>query len=234
MLTLRLVLFLMMSLAATASPSFMLDNPNLSGAPGDTVGWGFTLTSVPILDGSTVITPWVLITDVSIDLDSGVFPVGVFSAFITLPANYTVIGPDAGGGEVNPWTQPFDNVLQTGIGSYVINDFQSPGDLATGTITLTYNDYRVTPNDPNITASDNIDTGLTLSVPFSVLVSDQDAPEPGSWLLVSLGGLGIAIGRRVIPALATTVRAFVTGVPADVAHALLRAVSTLMSTPFSR
>ena len=196
MLTLRLALLLTVSLAASATPTLTLDNPNLTGAPGDTVGWGFTLTSTPILDGSDVITPWLVITDASFDLDSGVFPVGVFNAFIKQPSNYMAIGPDTGNGEVNPWTQAFDDTLQTGIGSYVINDFQSPGDLATGNIVLTFSEYRFSPNDPAFTVDDTIATNLTVSAPASVLVATQELPEPGSWLLLSIGVALIAIGRR--------------------------------------
>lgn len=165
-----------------------LDNPDLVGAPGDTVGWGFTLTSTPVQDGANTITPWLVVSSAAFVLDAGVFPVGVFTPFIT--SSFTVIGPDDQNGEVNPWSQPFDNAQQTGIGSDVINPFQSPGDLATGNIVLTFDEFRVSPNDSAFDPiSDTIATGLTLSAPASVLVAGPGdpapIPEPASFSLVT-------------------------------------------------
>jgi len=166
-----------------------------------TVGWDFTWTSTPILDGPNLITPWLLVSNADFVLDSGVNPVGVFTPFITLPSNYTVVGPDAGNGEVNPWSQPFDTTLQTGIASYSINPFQSFGDLATGNIVLTYDEYRVSPNDPSFNPiTDTIATGLTVRARTSVLVANPSggigdtAPEPRPGGLLIAGAIALLAG----------------------------------------
>jgi len=173
----------------------------LVGQPGDNVGWDFTWTSTPILDGTNLITPWLLVSNADFVLDSGVNPVGVFTPFITLSSNYTVVGPGSGNGEVNPWSQSFDTTLQTGIGSYSINSFQLVGDLAIGNIVLTYDEYRVSPNDPSFNPiTDTIATGLTVSAPTSVLVANASegtggtAPEPRPGGLLIAGAIALLAG----------------------------------------
>jgi hypothetical protein len=174
---------------ARADLVFSIDNPNLFGPPGATVGWDFSVTSAPVQVGLTMITPWAVITDAEFDLDPGVFPVGVFTGFINQPPPgapcsppsppLNVIGPDTGCGEMNPWSQTFDNTLQTGTGSYVIDTFQIPGNGATGEIALTYDEYSVSPFDPSFDSTmDTLATGMTVSVPVSVTVTAT--PEPAS------------------------------------------------------
>src|SRR3954467_9392729 len=131
------VLALVVAVSAPAA-SLTLDNPNLVGQPGAVVGWGFTLSNSP---------DWIIISNADFVLDFASNPVGVFTPIIT--SNFVVIGPSTGNGETTPWTQSFDNNLQTGVGSYTINSFQSSGDFATGQIVLTYDEFSVSPNDPS-------------------------------------------------------------------------------------
>lgn len=195
--TLRALFAGILLAAAPAHAGLVLDRSLLEGDPGETVGWGFELTSTPITDGASTITPWLLVTAADFVPDPDVYPVGVFTPFIT--GYFDVVGPDTGNGEVNPWSQPYQNTpLQTGIGSYEINSFQTPGDLVTGYIVLIYDLYRVSPNDPAfLPETDIIATGLTMSAPASVLVSDPLAvPEPSSLLLLAAGAALLWLGRR--------------------------------------
>lgn len=162
----------------------LLPGGGIEGLPGSMVGWGFTLTVDPVDDGGTTIVPWLVVSGADFVPDPGVFPVGVFTPFIT--NLFQVVGPD-------PWSQPFDNTLQTGIGAYAINWFQSPGDRATGEIVLTYDLFRVSPDDPSFNPiTDTIANGLTVSAPASVLVT----PEPSYGAVVLLVALAAGLRRR--------------------------------------
>src|SRR3982751_981818 len=108
MKTAFILISILIAVAAIGSAASLLLTPSaLTGQPDDITGWGFTITEN--LD-------WIVITNASFVLDGGVLPVGVFTPFISNA--FAVVGPDRGNGEVNPWTQTFDNALQTGIGSY--------------------------------------------------------------------------------------------------------------------
>jgi hypothetical protein len=128
-------------------------------------------------------------------------PVGVFTPWITLA--FQPVGPDTGNGELNPWSENFDAFLLTGIGSYAIDDFQIPGSSASGEVVLTYDLFRVSPNDPSFNPiTDTIANGLTVSAEASVLVT----PEPGYGTIVLLTGcLLTVLGMRVTHALQTGV-----------------------------
>ena len=144
----QLVLALFLTLVPVRAATLTLDNSALTGVPDGIVGWGFTIQSTPVPDGAGSIIPWLLITGVDFVLDPGIDPVGNLASFLTMsPEVGQVIGPDMGNGEVNPWTEPFDADLFTGIGSYHINDFQSPGDMTVGNIVVTYDVYGLTPLD---------------------------------------------------------------------------------------
>jgi hypothetical protein len=165
----------------------------LFGAPGDTVGWSFTITSPAIQDGTHTITPWLLVSNADFIPTPGQFPVGVFMPFITLPQNFQVIGPDTRNGEVNPWSQAFDNLAQTGFGSYTINSFQSPGDAVTGELVLMFDEFRLSPDDPKFNpVVDTIAVGQTATADVSVTVTAgaAEAPEPAvTWSC----GLGLCV-----------------------------------------
>jgi len=164
----------------------------LQGLPDTTVGWSFRIESTPILDGGNLITPWLLITFADFVPDAGFNPVGLFTPFITQPPNSNAaIGPNTGNGEINPWIQPFNEALFTGIGSYHINDFQMAGDQVMGMIVLHYDLYRASPNDPAFDPTTaTLAVGQTLSAPTSVTVTA--VPEPGTGTLLALAGLAWA------------------------------------------
>src|SRR5580765_6769430 len=86
--------------AGAQAATLTLNNAALSGLPDATVGWGFTIES----------PDWLLVTFADFVPDPGVDPVGVFTAFITQPPNSNMVVVPG-----SPWTQPFDDLLMTGI-----------------------------------------------------------------------------------------------------------------------
>src|SRR5689334_20410398 len=122
-----LLLAVLLAFSAFAAPILTLAPTDgaLSGLPGDTVGWGFTLSND---DG------FLVVTDAQYD---ALVSVGVFTPFITLPANFEVVD------SITPFTQPFNIALQQGIGSYSINNFEIPGTASAGNIILTYDLFSV-------------------------------------------------------------------------------------------
>jgi hypothetical protein len=186
---------LLLGVSANAA-TFTLDTTTLYGLPGDTVGWGFTITSTPDTTYDNGNTPYLVITGADFVLDPGSYPVGVFTPFII--QSFQPVGYPAGNGEVNPWTQTFDEAQMTGIGSYEINDFQSIGDTATGKIELTFDEYSVSPNSPLFDPDlDGVAYGQTISAMTTVIVGPAPVtvPEPAPALAIG-GGLLLAIAAR--------------------------------------
>jgi len=201
MLKTMLLTIALIAPAAHAATLFISNNGYLEGQPGMTVGWDFTITSTPLDIGPSLVVsalfePWIIVTSADFVLDPGVFPVGVFTPLVTIPG--TPVGPDTGHGEENPWIRSFNLALQQGLASYDINPFQSPGDLATGIIVLTYDVYLHSPNEPAFDPIlDTYAVGQTMSAPASVLVIGETSavPEPAAFQLAGLGiGMCIAAG----------------------------------------
>jgi len=160
----------------------------ITGPAGSTVGWGFTLTNASsdflVVSGSDFCVG-AITSPCSNSL-------GTYTDFAG--AEFFVIGPSP---ESSSITQAFDNGLQTGIGSFLIN----PGATGTvnGFIALTYDLFTVDPNladfDPTL---DTVSLGNYLTAPASVTVGMQTTnpvPEPGSLLLL-VSGLVLALSLR--------------------------------------
>src|SRR3954454_5964911 len=155
----------------------------IAGQPGQTIGWGFTIQSDPVLWTSFIATFPIGESDSSI---------GFYTDFLGLqggPSNFVLApaSPD--------WVQSFNAALQTGIGSFTIFPGTPPG-ADTGSIHVQYAIYSA---DPNSCPSCFAGTG-ELELPFSVEVtaSPAVAPEPGTWTLftASLVALAAASARR--------------------------------------
>jgi hypothetical protein len=154
--------------------------------PGSTIGWSFTLESDAVFDSvvGQQIVPWILVTSADWVLDPATPPPGIFTPFITqFPNSNTIIGPDTGNGEVNPWSQTFNLTLATGIGSYAVNDPVAFGTYI-GLIQLTYDLFRVSPNSLNFDpATDTMAVGQLITHAATIRVDDPqpttDVPEPG-------------------------------------------------------
>jgi len=108
--------------AAHAGAIFTPTPSTISGAPGDTVGWGFTISND---------TNYLLIT--SADFTPAT-PLGTFTDFIG-QFNFIVVGPSP---ESTSVSQTFDPSALTGVGSFLISSSATPGSVITGLLTLTY------------------------------------------------------------------------------------------------
>jgi len=160
-------------------------NGAISGAPGDTIGWGFTLTNPD--NTFAVITSASFCGSILTSPCST--PLGNFTDFIA-QFNFTVIGPNGTESAV------YDPLSFTGIGSYTINSGAAGGDSFFGQLVLTYDLYTDI-NDPlSLIGSDN-----RLSAAASVSVtgaSPTSVPAPGTLSLMSsaLAGLYMMLRRR--------------------------------------
>jgi hypothetical protein len=147
----------------------------ISGAPGATIGWGFSLFNPD--NNYAVITS----ADFCVGAPSSpcTTALGVFQDFIA-QYNFTYVGP----GET--LSAVFDPINYTGIGSYTLNANAS-GSLA-GQIIITYDLYADGPGD-NLLVTDQ-----RLSANASV--TSTAVPEPVSFALLGLGLLSIGWVKR--------------------------------------
>ena len=169
-----------MAFGDTVTLTLIPANGMISGRPGQTVGWGFTLTND---------TDYLLVTAADFCSDVNCFnhpSDGSFTDFIA-QFNFIVVGPPP---EKSTVSQPFNASLLTGVGSFLVSPSATPGELIAGLIVLTYDLYSVSPNDPNFNPNiDTISTGNLISTDAEVKVST--IPEPGTLLLL-LSGLGLS------------------------------------------
>jgi hypothetical protein len=151
----------------------------LSGYPGQTIGWGFTLENSD---------NYLLVTGVDYVTST---PIGTFTDFAST-YNFIVVGPTP---ESPTVTQLFDLLALTGIGSYLIDPGTAVGSVSTGFIQLTYDLYSVSPNDAAFDpAADFVSGNNTLEAAASIEV--VDAPEPATCLLLGCGLIAVAAARR--------------------------------------
>jgi hypothetical protein len=152
----------------------------VSAFPGGSTGWGFTLsndTDYAVVDNATLIV-------------GGDSP-GTFTDFISLPANFAVIGPDGPFAQMM-WAEDFDATAQTGLGKFEVDSGALPGDSVSGTIRVYYDLFRLSPLDPGFDPDvDLVSTGNFASASVSISVGGAAAPEPGSLFLI---GSGLVLG----------------------------------------
>ena len=139
----------------------------ISGTPGATVGWGFTLTNT---------TDYLVVSSASFVPATSLGTFTDFSAF-----NFFVVGPAPDSTSVS---RVFDAPSQAGIGSFTIDAGALVGAVASGQIVLSYDLYSVSPNNPLFNPdTDTLSNGNTLAVNASVTV----VPEPEGLLLLTAG-----------------------------------------------
>ncbi len=167
-----------------------LDPPGgaLVGAPGDIVGWGFTLTN-------DAATDWLFVT--ASDFVPGP---GWWTYTDYVVSNTVLLGPQA------TLTQSFKAASGTdtgsGIGSFLIDALANPGDTITGLLRLTYDGFDA---DPLAGTAKQILFGETVDTAAAVTVrAPAQAPEPSAAALLALGLGGVAAlrgrNRRLKPA----------------------------------
>ena len=177
----------------SASPVLTLTpSGDVSGAPGSTVGWGFTITNDT--DYIEITSSQYCVNPVNFPLVCNSSALGTFNDFIST-ANDIIVGPP-GGTDPSSVSQSFDQVAMTGIGSFVISalDLVNSGDV--GQIVLTYDLTSLDPNDPNAVS---LGTDLVLSANASATVTGSSSvPEPGTAGLMAAALAGLMVGRRIL------------------------------------
>jgi hypothetical protein len=153
---------------------------NLTGAPGQTVGYGFTFkdnNGYAFLDDSqlNVLPSFATYTDFIGINGSEVVPNQ------TLTEAYSV----------TPSSTPGDEI-DSGVGEFEINPKAAIGSTYSGLLTLVYDVYK---NDPNTDPNSPATYGLTFTVPISLTVKSATppppppavTPEPSSLVLLGTG-----------------------------------------------
>jgi hypothetical protein len=164
-------------LCMQAAPVLQLNPASgvVSGAPGSTIGWGFTLTNTSdfVLVNGSSFTPFTLY--------------GTYQDFIGA-FNFIVAGPAP---ESPTVTQAFNLAAHTGIGAFSILSTAPPGTLVLGNLVINYSVFSQSPNDPNFNPdTSTIVSDASLTVPVTVNI----APEPASGWLLMAGALVLACG----------------------------------------
>lgn len=154
---------------------------NVNGAPGDVVGWGFTLVD-------TDPSEWVLLTGSSF---TGSQVQGTYVDYLSLAsAPLYVAGPSPESSTVTQvWNQASFPLL--GLGEFDINPTAAPGSIG-GNIVVHYSVFSQDPNDPNF--DPDISTVIA-DATFSEPVSIDVVPEPGTLSLIFAAALPFAFWR---------------------------------------
>ncbi len=171
----------------SSAPLLQLLPPSgaVSGAPGSTVGWGFTITNP---------TNFLVVTGSDFCEGAVVSPcphtIGTYTDYIGA-FNFIVVGPAP---ESPVVSQPFSLAAMTGVGSFQINGTSHAGDVASGQVRVSYDLYRTSPNDLNFDPSvDTISTGNVLTATARVAVT---VPEPASLGVIGITLMGLAALKR--------------------------------------
>lgn len=159
-----------------AAPVLTLNPANgvVSGDPGSTVGWGFTLSN----DSGFLVPSLVVFCEGA--FNTACAPTyGTFTDFAAR-SQVNVVGPTV--------AQTFNNATQQGIGSFTINANAPAGATDTGTMFLVYDTYSCDITNSNCNPTQSAFSQL-LSAPASVRVAGASAavPEPGTTALLFVG-----------------------------------------------
>jgi hypothetical protein len=172
-----LVLMLLVASAAHADGvvSFSALPTDISGSPGSTVGWGYSITNNT--------GDWLETTNV----DQGTFQHGTLTPLF----DYPVIAPGATVTENFVFTN--GTGIDIGLAEFAWDANAPAGFVNSGLFALSYELFS---GDPILDPINAVDFGSgAVSAPYSVTVSSTSVPEPGS-LYLALSGIGIALLLR--------------------------------------
>lgn len=162
----------LLAVVTHAAPLLTINPGGVSGGPGATVGWGFTLTNP---------TDYLVVTSSSFCAAPVGLPVcnpstvGSYTDIIS--SNFFVVGPAPDSTVV---TQSFVNGV-SGLGSIQLNFGAILGTVESGTLLVTYDLYSRSPNAPGFDpVADGLQFGQSLTANATITVSSS-VPEPGTW-----------------------------------------------------
>jgi hypothetical protein len=168
--------------ADTVTLTLTPSSGTVSGLPGDTVGWGFSLDN-DTGDYLSVANSYFCAgtEDPAFTTCSPTLGASTYTDFIA--NNGTFLNPDTS------TSQSFDAATQSGVGEYTIDSSALAGQMDTGTIVVLYNLY-----DANF---DQAGGTMELSAPAEVQITGaiSAVPEPRLAMLLALG-LAALIARR--------------------------------------
>jgi hypothetical protein len=179
------MIFAVFALASNASFAFDPFGGALSGTPGSTVGWGFTISDpveYVVLD-LTDFCPAGLSNPADFYCTNG--PNGIYTDFAF---NAPIAGPAPYSTSV---TENFDAVLQTGYGSFAISNTAGVGTVISDQIYVMYDLYSGDPAAGGALMSQDNLAMLDASV---TVVSDS--PEPGTLLPAGLAIASLLLWRN--------------------------------------
>lgn len=163
----------------------LIPSSNIRGLPGDTVGWGFTITNNT--------AGWLFFTGSSLT-ESNV--IGTYTDFFSnnsgndLSGALALVDPNTSWGPV-----AFDNTSSAGVGSYLIDPGTSLFADDNGTITITYASFDC---NPNICSPTETDTSLTASFDIFVATPEPSAAVPLALIAVVWAVFALHRRRRFV------------------------------------
>jgi hypothetical protein len=171
------MIFAAVAAASNTSVTFDPVGGAISGTPGSTIGWGFTISDsveYVLLQQSDFCPAG--ITEVGLPCANN--PAGTYTDFT---GNAPVIGPAPDSPSV---TQGFNLAALLGFGSFQISPAAAPGTVIDGEIAVVYDLFTGDPNTDPTAMQIGGDNFVTLAA--SVTVDEESSPEPGTMLPVGI------------------------------------------------